>query len=194
MLLTGSGDELFGPLPTLFQAMAYLPHAVSPSTFPAFVYWKFAQISAPCLSPFSGVLSATPPRCCFRFWFLVYWYCLAFLVFFFFFFFLQWMSVCPGDYVVCWFILGVLGEYCMMLGAHLLVCWMSPKQVRNQCLAAQQPFSFLSVTWHGEAFQKLGVQGVKVLILLSALFPSSVAPVFQLGFGVTELTLSASVP
>jgi hypothetical protein len=37
----------------------------------------------------------------------------------------------------------------------------------------------LSVTWHGEAFHRLGVQGVEVLILLAALFPPSVAPVSQ---------------
>jgi hypothetical protein len=40
----------------------------------------------------------------------------------------------------------------------------------------------------------LGVQGVKFLILLGALFLPSVAPASQQGFGVTELTLSASVP
>jgi hypothetical protein len=40
---------------------------------------------------------------------------------------------------------------------------------------------------HGEAFYRLGVLGVKVLILLGALFPSSVAPVSLQGFGVTEL-------
>jgi hypothetical protein len=39
MLLTGSGDELCGPLPTLFQAAAYHLPTVSPSAFPAFVYW-----------------------------------------------------------------------------------------------------------------------------------------------------------
>jgi hypothetical protein len=38
MLLTGSGDELCGPLPALFQAVAYLQPAVGPSAFPAFVY------------------------------------------------------------------------------------------------------------------------------------------------------------
>jgi hypothetical protein len=42
-----------------------------------------------------------------------------------------------------------------------------------------EPSCFLSVTWHVEAFHELGVQGVKVLILLGALFPLSVAPVSQ---------------
>jgi hypothetical protein len=59
---------------------------------------------------------------------------------------------------------------------------------------AWQPSCFLSVTWHGEAFHGLGVQGVEVLIFLAALFPSSVAPVSQRGFGVSEFMLSASVP
>jgi hypothetical protein len=38
MLLSDSGDEFFGPLPDLFQAVAYYLPAVSPSAFPAFVY------------------------------------------------------------------------------------------------------------------------------------------------------------
>jgi hypothetical protein len=35
--------------------------------------------------------------------------------------------------------------------------------------------------WHEEAFYGLGVQGVKVLILLGALFSPSVAPASQQG-------------
>jgi hypothetical protein len=80
------------------------------------------------------------------------------------------------------------------LGAPLLVCQMSPKQVWSQCLAAQEPSCFLSVTWPGEAFRRLGVQGVEVVILFAAFFLPSVAPASQQGFGVTELTLSSSVP
>jgi hypothetical protein len=53
---------------------------------------------------------------------------------------------------------------------------------------------FLSVMWHGETFYGLGVHGVDVLILLDALFPPSVAPSSQQGFGVTEPTLSGSAP
>jgi hypothetical protein len=71
---------------------------------------------------------------------------------------------------------GWLGEYHMILDAHLLVCQMSPKQVWSQCLWAQQPSCFLSATWHGEPFHRLWVQGIKVLILLAALLPPSVAP------------------
>jgi hypothetical protein len=65
-----------------------------------------------------------------------------------------------------------------MLGAHLLFCQVSPKQVWNQHLAAQQS-CFLSATWHGEAFHRLGVQDVEGLILFAALFLTSVAPASQ---------------
>jgi hypothetical protein len=51
MLLTGSEDELCGLLSALFQAAAYHLLTVRPSAFPAFVYWKFPQGSAPCSSP-----------------------------------------------------------------------------------------------------------------------------------------------
>jgi hypothetical protein len=70
----------------------------------------------------------------------------------------------------------------MMLGAHLLVCQMSPKQVWSQHLAAREPSCFLSVTWLGEALYWLGFQGVKILILLGAFFLPSVAPASQLDF------------
>jgi hypothetical protein len=58
----------------------------------------------------------------------------------------------------------------------------------------QQPTCFLSVTWHGEVFHRLGVQDVEVLILLGTLFLPSVAPMSQQGFWLTELILPASVP
>jgi membrane protein insertase Oxa1/YidC/SpoIIIJ len=45
-----------------------------------------------------------------------------------------------------------------------------------------EPSCFLSVTWHGEAFYGLGVQGIKVLILLRALFLPIMAPASQQGF------------
>jgi hypothetical protein len=70
---------------------------------------------------------------------------------------------------------------------------MSHKQVWGQQWQ-WQPTCFLSVTWCEEAFYRLGVQGVEVLILLGALFPPSVAPVSQQGFGVMELMLSGSAP
>jgi hypothetical protein len=132
--------------------------------------------------PLSNVLSAAPPLCCVSFRFLVY--CS---------FFWGEGSLPRG---LCWFIPGVPGGI-------LHDAWCSPdglpnvcKQVWSQSLAVQQPSCFLSVTWHGEAFHRLGkgVQGVKALFLLAALFPPSVAPAPQQGFGVTELMLSASAP
>jgi hypothetical protein len=89
-------------------------------------------------------------------------------------FFVGWVSVCPGSYAGL--SQGWLWEYHMTLGAHLLVCWMSPKQVWSLRLAVQEPSCFLSVMWHGEALYGLEVQGVEVLILLGASFLPSVAP------------------
>jgi hypothetical protein len=107
-----------------------------------------AVISFLLLPSFSGVLWATLSLC----------YVLVFSSLFivqFWFFFLQ-VGVClPRG--LCWFIPGVSGENHMMLGAHLLVCRMSPKQVWSQCLAAWQPICFLSVMWCGEVFHRLGV-------------------------------------
>jgi hypothetical protein len=65
----------------------------------------------------------------------------------------------------------------------VLTCWSA------ECLPSRfgasvwcAPSYFLSVTWHGEALYGLGVQGVKVLILLGAVFLPSVAPVSQHDF------------
>jgi hypothetical protein len=116
-------------------------------------------LSLVCLHP-------PPPLLCVSFQFLVY------SVFCFVLFCLQGRgSVCPRGYAGLsqrW-----LGEYCMMLGAHVLVFQMSPKQVWSLHLVAQEPSCFLSVMWCGEALYRLGVQGVEVLILLGALFPCS---------------------
>jgi hypothetical protein len=48
--------------------------------------------------------------------------------------------------------------------------------------------------WCGEVFKGIGVQDVKVLVFLGALYLPSVAPVSQQGFEVMELTLSGSAP
>jgi hypothetical protein len=184
MLLTG-WDDLCGPLPALFQAAAYHPPAVSPSAFSAFVYWKFLWRSAPCPSPLLlCIFSNSTHLLCVTFQFLVF--CSLFF---------PWKgrrSVCPGAMLV--YPRGGWGNTTWPLVFTCLVCWISPKQVWSQHLATQQPSSFLIVMWHGEAFHGPGVQNVEVLILLAALFPPSVAPASQRGFGVTELTLSASVP
>jgi hypothetical protein len=87
------------------------------------------------LPPFSSVLSASCPLCCV----LVF----SSLFIQLFFYFLQGGSVCPGGYAGLsqrW-----LGEYRVMLGAYLLVCLMSPKQVWSWYLVLQEPSSFLSV-------------------------------------------------
>jgi hypothetical protein len=67
-------------------------------------------------------------------------------------------------------LLMLLGEYLMTLGAHLLVCQMSPKQVWSWRLVAWEPSCFLSVTWCGEALYRLGVQGFGVLFLFIYFF------------------------
>jgi hypothetical protein len=69
-----------------------------------------------------------------------------------------------------------------MLGAHLLVSQMSLKQVWSWLLVVAEPSSFLSITWCGEAFYRLGVHGVEVLILVCALFLPSAAPASQQDF------------
>jgi hypothetical protein len=134
ILFTGSRYELCGLLPALLQALAYHPPAVSPSAFPAFVYWKFGWRSAPCSppTPFSGVLSATLPLF-------------------------------------------------VILGAHLFGLLNVSQAGLDWHLVVQQLSCFLSLTWHGDAFHGLGVQGVETLILLSVLFPQSMAQVSQQG-------------
>jgi hypothetical protein len=152
--------------------------------FQPFVYWSLCrdQLLAPL--PFSGAPSEfLPPLLCASFQFIVY------SVFF-----------CGGGGFslpkgLSWFIPGVSGG---------IPCdaW-HPPVWSAECLLSkfgagvswrQEPSYFLSVTWHGEAFYGLVVQGVKIVILLGALFPPSVAPASQQDFCFTGLTLSASVP
>jgi hypothetical protein len=86
---------------------------------------------------------------------------------------------------LCWFVPGVAGGI-----PH--DTWCSPVW-HAKCLPSrfgasvwqqqqQQLTCFLSVTWHGEVFHRLGVQSVKLLILLFALFLPSVAPASQQDF------------
>jgi hypothetical protein len=89
----------------------YLPYfrqrpAVSLSAFPAFVYWKFPQRSAPCFSPLLPCTYSTPsPLLHVPFQFLVYYSVL--------FCFVGQGSVCPGGYVGL--SQGWLWEYYLML-------------------------------------------------------------------------------
>jgi hypothetical protein len=50
---------------------------------------------------------------------------------------------------------------------------MSLKQIWSWHLVAQEPSCFLSMTWHGVAFKVLGVQGVRVLIVLGCFFSAN---------------------
>jgi hypothetical protein len=61
----------------------------------------------------------------------------------------------------------------VLLLQHLTCLSASPKQIWSQRLAVQDPSCFFSVTWHGEALYRLGVQGFRVLFLF---FLPSVAP------------------
>jgi hypothetical protein len=98
--------------------------------------------SAPCFSPLLWCTYSTlPPLLHVSFQFLIY--C---SVFFF--------SGGGGKVVslpreLCWFIPGGLGEYRVMLGAHLLVCWMSPKQIWSQHLVVVWAilFSQCNMAW-----------------------------------------------
>jgi hypothetical protein len=141
----------------------------------------------PCSSPFSCALSE----------FLLLLLCACFQFFdycswFFVFFFLQGGQSAQG---LRWFIPGLAGG---------IPCdsWHSPVW-STECLPSrfgdgvwwqEQPSNFLSITWYGKTFYRLGVQGVEVLILLGALSVPSVAPASQQSFWFTELILSASAP
>jgi hypothetical protein len=66
--------------------------------------------------------------------------------------------------------------------AYVLTCWSaSPKQVWSHHLEAWEPSCFLSVMWHGGLYG-VGVQNVRVLILLGVFFLPSVAPESQQNF------------
>jgi hypothetical protein len=57
-----------------------------------------------------------------------------------------------------------------MLGIHLFGLSNVSHAGWRWCLVVQETFCFLSVSWCGEPFYRLGVQGVEILILLGALF------------------------
>jgi hypothetical protein len=76
---------------------------------------------------------------------------------------------------------------------YLLTCWSeSCKHVWSQCLEAREPSCFFSVMCCGEALYVLGVQGVRVLLLLGDVFLLSLTLMSQQNFSFTELMLSAS--
>jgi hypothetical protein len=170
MLLPGSGDELCGPLPALFQAAAHhLPTVGLLPSQPLFTE-KLHGGQLLALPPFSSALSVfPPPLLCATFQFVVYYSGV----------FLQGGFSLPRG--LCWFIPGVAGGilhdtwHSLLLSAKFL-----PSRFGAGIWQWQEPSC--SVTWCGEAFHGLGVQGVEVLILLGALSPPSVAPASQQGF------------
>jgi hypothetical protein len=114
--------------------------------------------------PFSSTLSATPPPLlCVSFQFLVY--CSVFC----FYFFCRW----GGQSAHGAMLVSPRGGWRNTAGCLVLSCWSAgclPGRFGASGWQCRQPYCFLSVTWHGEAFYGLGVQGVEVLILLGALF------------------------
>jgi hypothetical protein len=124
--------------------------------------------------PFSSELSTTVP-------------CLFFIVF-------LWWGCQSAQGAMLVYPRGGWGNTSWQFVLTSLVCQMSSKQFWSQGLVAWEPSCFCSAMWCGEVFHGLGVQGAKVFILLAAFFPPSVASVSPWGFGVTELTLSASAP
>jgi hypothetical protein len=145
MLLTGSGDELCGPLPALSQVVAYQWPAVGPPAFLAFVYWKFTWRLAP--SPFPLLLCAfnfQPSLLCASF-------NLLFIQFF----------VCGGGQPTQGAILvyprGGWRNTTWCLVLTCLVCRISPKQVWNQCMAAVGAllFSQCNMEWRSFPLERV---------------------------------------
>jgi hypothetical protein len=98
MLLTGSGNELCGQLPALFQAAAYHPPAVTLLPFQLLLTESLHGDQLLASPPFSSVISATLFLCCvlvLSSLFIVQ----DFLVFVFCFLFCRgWGSACLGGY------------------------------------------------------------------------------------------------
>jgi hypothetical protein len=113
MLLTGSGAELCGLLPALFQAVAYHLPAVSPLPFQSLFTERSHGDQLLALPPLSGALTAPCPLCC------LFLFSSLFIVQMF---FVVLGSVCPGG--PRWFIPGVVvGMLCYT--------WSSPVGLPN---------------------------------------------------------------
>jgi hypothetical protein len=179
MLLTGSALWTFT---CIFQAVTYRLPTVGPPAFPTFVYWKFVEICSLHLPLLHCDFSFLPCLLCASFQFIFncsFFFCIG-------------VSLPKG---LCWLISGVAGG--IPCDAWCSPDWSSeclPSRFRAGVWRWQQPSCFLSVTCCGEAFYRLGAQGIEVLIFLSALYLPSVAPVSQQDFWFTECTLCASVP
>jgi hypothetical protein len=141
MLLTGSGEEFYGPLHTLFQAAAYHPPTVGTPAIPAICLLKvWVEIRS---SPSSLLQCAfrvpTPSAVC--------WFSVHCLIFSFFFKFFYRGSVCSGGYA-CYPRDG-WGNTMWFLALICLLCWMFPKQVWTCHLVAVTAslFSQCNVMW-----------------------------------------------
>jgi hypothetical protein len=117
----------------------------------------FMEISS-LLLPISLVhLHTLPPLVCVPFQFLVYYWVFIFYC-------RTGGQSVQGALLVC--PRGDCGDTAWHLFAHIMVYWMSPKQVWCCLLVAQEPSCFLSVMWHGEALYRLWVKGVKILFFV----------------------------
>jgi hypothetical protein len=123
VLLTGSGDEFFGPLPALFQAVAYHLSTVTSPAFLVMFTKVHTEISFLLLPPFSDALSEfLLPLPCAIFQFFVY--CSDFFL----------CGVVSMPKGLCWFILGVAGGI-------LCDAWCSPFGLLNVSQAGLEPVS-----------------------------------------------------
>jgi hypothetical protein len=119
---------------------------------------------------FSGALSAPCPFCCVSFSVP----CLLYSLFFVFFFLQSRGQSVQG---------AILVYPRSICGNTVCCCWyVFPKQVWSWCLAVQEPSTFLSVMWGGEALYGLGAWGVRIFLLFGGFFLPSVAPASQQDF------------
>jgi hypothetical protein len=185
MLLTGSRDELCGPLSALFHAAAYHQLIVGPFIFPVFVYWKFTWRSAPCPSPFSSALRALRPLCCmflFSSLFIIQ-------VFLFCFLFLQSKGQTVQEAMLV-YPRGSCGNITCCLFAHLLVCISHAGLEAASGSMGTLLFSQCNMAWR--RFVWAGGSGCQSFDSSWWFFLPSVAPASQQNFWFTELMLSAS--
>jgi hypothetical protein len=143
-----------------------------PSVFPVFVYWKFSWRSASCPSPLLQCAYSTPsPSAVFSFAVP----CFLFQFFGFFFFFFCRVGGQSAQWAILVYSRGGCGNTAWHLFAHLLVCVsQAGLELASGGVGA---FLFSECNVCGEALCGLGVQGVRVLILLGVFFLPSVAPV-----------------
>jgi hypothetical protein len=137
--ISGSGSSPAHCLPICLSSLCLLKVHMEISSLPL-------PLSLVCLEHPAPLLHVP-------FHFLVYYSVLGF-------FLLGGKSVCSGGYAGL--SQGVCGNTVCCLFAHVLVCWMSLKQVCSKRLVAREPYCFLSVTWHGEALYGLGSSGCPV--------------------------------